>query len=280
MESNLLTIIFFSLVGGLFSLIGGIIFLSNKKLALGLIKYAVPFAGGSLLGAVFLDLLKEAAHEGTIESALMFTMVGILAFFILEKLIHWVHHHHNEKENDNYHKDAKIPLIVIGDTMHNFVDGIAIGAAFLISPVSGIVTSLVVAAHEIPQEVGDFSLLLSKGMSRRKVLITNAISALASTLGAALFYLIGDGLNISLGPVLGLTSGIFIYIALSDIIPEIHRQESESRRVVGFGTIMMIIGAISVGLISSNLHSLIEHEDEDSHHDHEHSIILLNDNKS
>lgn len=276
MESNLLTVIFFSLVGGLFSLIGGVIFLSSKKIALSLIKYAVPFAGGSLLGAVFLDLLKEAVHEGVIESALMFTLAGIMGFFVLEKLITWVHHHHNDKENDSHHKDAKIPLIVIGDTMHNFVDGIAIGAAFLISPVSGIVTALVVAAHEIPQEVGDFSLLLSKGMSRKKVLLVNVFSALASTLGAVLFYLIGDALNVSLGPVLGLTSGIFVYIALSDVIPEIHRQEAKTKRVIGAGTITMILGAILVGLVSSNLHGLIDHEDhEDGNYDRDHSSLNL-----
>jgi zinc and cadmium transporter len=209
------------------------------------------------LGAVFLDLLKEAAHDGVIESALVFTLVGIILFFVLEKLIHWTHHHH-DKDNGKEHKDAKITLIIIGDTMHNFIDGIAIGAAFLISPTSGIITALVVAAHEIPQEIGDFTLLLSKGMNRRNILLVNVFSALASTLAAALFFIIGDSLNLSLGPILGLTSGFFIYVAVSDIIPEIQRRESSSKNLIGTGTIMMIIGAISVGLISSNLHKLID----------------------
>jgi zinc and cadmium transporter len=257
-SSNLFNVIFFSLAGGLFSLVGGALFLTNKKLALSLIKYAVPFAGGSLLGAVFLDLLKEASHDGVIESALMFTLIGIILFFVLEKLIHWTHHHHDK--DDKQHKDAKIPLIIIGDTMHNFIDGIAIGAAFLISPTSGIITALVVAAHEIPQEIGDFSLLLSKGVKRKNILLVNVFSALASTVAAVLFFIIGDSLNLSLGPILGLTSGFFIYVAVSDIIPEIQRQEANSKNLIGAGTIMMILGAISVGLISSNLHKFIEDE--------------------
>jgi zinc and cadmium transporter len=261
LNPNLFNVIVFSLIGGLFSLVGGAIFLSNRKLAVKLTKYAVPFAGGSLLGAVFLDLLKEAIHDGVIESALMFTLVGIILFFVLEKAIHWVHHHHDDEENDQEHKDTKIPLIIIGDTMHNFIDGIAIGAAFLISPTSGIITALVVAAHEIPQEIGDFSLLLSKGMSRKKVLFVNLISALTSTLAAAIFFVLGGTLNLSLGPILGLTSGFFIYVALSDIIPEIQRQEAKSKSLVGIGTTMMILGALSVGLISANLHKLLENND-------------------
>lgn len=270
MIDNLSLVVFWSLVGGVFSLVGGIILLGNKRLALKVTKLVVPFAGGALLGAVFLDLLKEASHEGESEIALIFCLVGIISFFVLEKVIHWVHHHHSS-EDDKQHKDAKIPLIVIGDTLHNFIDGLAIGAAFLVSPATGIVTSLVIAAHEIPQEIGDFSLLLSKGLSRKKTLIVNIFSALASTLSAVLVFLLGEKLNINLGVILGLTAGFFIYIALSDIIPAIHEKESSKKQIIGSGTIMLILGALIVGVVSSNLHGFI---DEQIGHDHSsHSTV-------
>jgi zinc and cadmium transporter len=256
MFNDISLVIFWSLVGGLFSLIGGIMFLTIKKRALLLGKLAVPFAGGALLAAVFLDLLKEAAHEGQIETALTFCLVGIIAFFVLEKAIHWMHHHHSS-ENDEQHKDAKVLLIVIGDTMHNLIDGLAIGAAFLVSPASGIVTSMVVATHEIPQEIGDFGLLLSKGLSRRKTLIINALSALASTLGAVIAFTLGDNLNINIGAILGLTAGFFIYIALSDVIPAIQKTESAKKQLIGIGTIMLILGALVVGLMTEQIHKLL-----------------------
>jgi zinc and cadmium transporter len=257
MLDNLSLVIFWSLVGGAFSLVGGIILLSNKRFAFKVTKLAVPFAGGALLGAVFLDLLKEASHEGESEIALTFCLVGIIAFFVLEKAIHWVHHHHNS-EDDKRHKDAKIPLIVIGDTMHNFIDGLAIGAAFLVSPASGIVTSLVIATHEIPQEIGDFGLLLSKGLSRKKTLLINVASALASTLSAALAFILGEGLNINTGAILGLTAGFFIYIALSDVIPAIQKKESDKKQFIGSGTIMLILGAITVGLMAEQIHKILQ----------------------
>lgn len=256
-QSNLFLVIFWSLIGGLFSLIGGILLLANKKRALKLSKLAVPFAGGALLSAVFLDLLKEAAHEGQEEIALTFCLVGVIIFFVLEKTIHWMHHHHS-LEDDEQHKNAKIPLIVIGDTMHNFIDGLAIGAAFLVSPASGIITSLVVATHEIPQEIGDFGLLLSKGLTRKKTLIINAISALASTLGAVVAFALGNTLGLNIGAILGLTAGFFIYIALSDVIPAIQKTESAKKQFIGSGTIMLILGALTVGLMTEQIHKLLK----------------------
>ncbi|MDR2524054.1 MAG: ZIP family metal transporter [Candidatus Nomurabacteria bacterium] len=279
MESNLIQVIFFSLVGGVFSLVGGALLLTRKKIASKFAKYALPFAAGALLAAAFVDLLPDAFHEiahlsdhEAIESYALgigvAVMCGILGFFLLERAIHWFHHH--KSDGDVAHeKDARIPLIILGDTVHNFIDGVAIAAAFLVDPTTGIVVTLAVAAHEIPQEIGDFGLLLAKGMSRGKVLLANALSALATTVAAVTFFLIGSNVDIPLGVVLGLTAGFFIYIAVSDIIPAIHAREK--KRFVGVQTALLVAGVVVVGLAITIAHGYIHTED--GEHGHEHCLI-------
>jgi len=268
MESNLWLVIFFSLVGGLFSLIGGVLMLFSKKRAARIARSATPFAAGALLAAAFVDLLPDAFHEivylsdhEAIESFVLgvsvAVMSGILVFFLLERAIHWFHHHRGDGD-DKHEKDARVPLIILGDTVHNFIDGIAIAAAFLVSPTTGIVVTLAVAAHEIPQEIGDFGLLLAKGMSRGKVLLANALSALATTVAAVTFFLIGTNVEIPLGVVLGLTAGFFIYIAVSDIIPTIHAHEN--KRFVGVQTMLFILGLIVVSFAILTAHGYIHTE--------------------
>lgn len=246
---TLLLVIFFSLVGGVFSLIGGIMLVASQKRLETHVHYVTPFAAGALLAAAFIDVLPEAAHEGDIDVALRATMVGIVVFFLLERFVHWFHHHHgNEKNKD----DATAPLIIIGDTIHNFIDGIAIAAAFLIDVPTGIITTFAVAAHEIPQEVGDFALLLKKGYSRASVIKVNVLSALATTVAAVIFYTYGQSINVPLDVILGLVAGFFIYIAVSDIIPAIHKHEAH--RLAGLQTFMLILGMIVVSVATSLLH--------------------------
>jgi zinc and cadmium transporter len=120
------------------------------------------------------------------------------------------------------------------------------------------VTSLVIATHEIPQEIGDFGLLLSKGLSRKKTLLINVASALASTLSAVLAFMLGEKLNINTGAIIGLTAGFFIYIALSDVIPAIQKKESDKKQFIGSGTIMLILGAITVGLMAEQIHKILQ----------------------
>lgn len=271
--SSLAQVIFFSLIGGIFSLIGGFLLLSSKKRAKALVSYATPFAAGALIAAAFVDLLREAAHEGDIDVALVYTMVGILAFFMLERFLHWFHHHH---EHEDTQTDPTASLIIIGDTVHNFIDGIAIAAGFLVSPETGIVVTLAVAAHEIPQEIGDFGLLLHKGMDRTRVMWVNVFSALATTVAAVTFFQLGQSFEIPLDVVLGLVAGFFIYIAVSDIIPEIHA--SEKKILAGRQSFMLIAGTIIVSLTTISLHGYIDqannhdhdasHQSEMSEHDH------------
>ncbi len=148
-------VLIFSLIGGVFSLIGGLLLIRSKKSADALAKYATPFAAGVLLATAFTDLIPEAIHtaEGRFEDRriFIFVLIGILIFFMLERFLRWFHHHHEHGK-----EKSSSALIITGDTIHNALDGVAIGAAFLIDTPTGIVTTLAVALHEIPQEIGDF----------------------------------------------------------------------------------------------------------------------------
>lgn len=243
--STFAQVLFFSTIGSVFSLAGGIILLQNKKLAAKLGHYGAPFAAGTLLAAAFLDLLKESGSPG-----LNFALLGILIFFLLERFLSWFHHHHLHEAGSQH--DSKISMIIIGDTLHNFIDGLAIGAAFLVSPQAGIVASLAVAAHEIPQEIGDFSLLLSKGLARKKVLLVNLISATAAIISAVLVFIFGSHFKFNTQPLLGLIAGIFIYIAVSDIIPEIHQKTS--KKLANISALFLLLGALLVALANHLLH--------------------------
>jgi len=249
--------------GSLLSLVGGIYLLYGKWAVVKLQRIAVPFAAGALLAATFLDVLPEALEAGEIKPVLIATLVGLLFFFVLEQSLTWFHHHHGEGETHD-HTRRNVWLIVIGDTIHNFLDGLAIGAAFLISPATGVVTAIAIAAHEIPQELGDFGLMLSKGMHGSRVLIVNIFSALVTVVGAVLVYGLGSDLSIPEWLLLAVTAGFFLYIAASDIIPTIH---AEPRRIVAnLQTIVLIIGVIFVGVTASFAHSFIPHDNTQSEH--------------
>lgn len=251
--SDILYVILFSLIGGVISLTGGIILFSGKKQSTKLADYATPFAAGALLAAAFLELLTEAIHEGEPEVVLRYVLVGMLSFFILESTLVWFHHHHDHKDK---HVDPAVPMIIVGDTVHNFIDGIAIAAAFLINVPTGIVTTMAIAAHEIPTEIGDMGLLLSKGYTRKKVFIINILSALATTVAAVLFYYIGNA-NVNLiAGLAALTAGFFIYIAASDIIPTIH--DEKNKRTLRIKTILLVVGVLIVGSATSIAHRFIE----------------------
>lgn len=248
-------IVLFTLLGSLGALVGGIALLSREKLALKLSHFLASFAAGTLLGTAFFDLLPEAAHitealEYEHDSIFFWTLAGILAFFILERFIHWFHHH---EEHHQEHDESKttIPLIIVSDSVHNFIDGVIIAATFMTSIPLGIVTTLAVAAHEIPQEIGDFGLLLHKGMKRKNVLLVNILSAAMALLGAVGTYLIGDNIERLVPILLSLTAGFFIYIAASDLIPEIHYEKRKGFALVE--TILLLIGILVIWIFASIL---------------------------
>lgn len=276
----MLYVIFFSLVGGLFSLVGGALLLAKKSKLNKFAYYATPFAAGSLIAAVFLDLLKEGLEVGDSSSLMTAALVGILVFFLAERFLYWFHHHHDADENK---KAVSKTLIIFGDMAHNFMDGIAIGAAFLVSPATGIVTVLVVAAHEIPQEIGDFGLLIDRGMKRSKVLIANVLTSLATTLAAVTVYALGDSNKLPLGVMLGLSAGFLLYIAMSDVLPSLHpHKKTKKRTFLDSQTIMLLLGVVIVAIAVNMAHDFLpedshnhsgatmsEHADYDMH-DHDH----------
>lgn len=263
---ELLLLIIASLVGGLFSLVGGVLLLSKRFKLSQIMLYAMPFGAGALLGAAFLSVLPEALHQ-THESAggeadvLMWALVGFALFFILERTIRWFHRHH-EHGAANSHKS----LIIAGDTIHNAIDGVAIGAAFLVNVPLGIATAVAVAAHEIPQEIGDFGLLISKGMKRRNVLIVNVLSSLATLVTALLTYTFGDAIAPAVPLLLALVAGFFLYIAASDIVPDIHEQPHKQANIQAVFLLIGVLMIPATGYALENVFGL-EHS-----HGHESSL--------
>lgn len=260
-----LYVLLFSALGGLVSLLGAAVLLSRQKLANKLARYATPFAAGALLAAVFLDLLKDGIEQSSsLDAVLYATLAGIMVFFIAERLLRWFHHHHQHEG-----ADPAVPLIVAGDTLHNALDGIVIAAAFLVSIPTGIVTTIAVAAHEIPQEIGDFGLLLKKGVGRRRVLALNIFSALATVAAAMLTYALGTAEQLPAGILLGLSAGFLLYIALSDIIPLLH-EDANPRKIFDWQVVMLLAGLVVVALSIELAHNYIHVEETDSHHTSSH----------
>lgn len=242
----LIYILGFNFLGSIVSLIGGFALLAKKQLADKISHFLFSYAAGVLLGTAFFDLLPEASAQAGGINIFLWTLVGLLSFFLLVRFIHWFHHHDDHPKSE---PSVTIPLIVIGDTVHNFIDGVAIAASFLVSIPLGILTTIAVAVHEIPQEIGDFAVLLRKGLSRTRVIWVNIYSALASFAGAILMFMMGDYLAGSLPIFLSITAGFFIYIASSDLIPEIHKQDNQKAAFIE--SFLLIIGAMSVLLVSS-----------------------------
>lgn len=238
---TLVTLIITILLGSALSFIGGLLLLRAKKHRELAILLTLPFGAGALLAAAFFDLLPEAFELGEPRELLMWTLGGFTLFFVLERCATWFHHHHEHDANQHQNVQQR-RLIIIGDIMHNAIDGLAIGAAFLVSIPTGIITALAVSAHEIPKELGTFALLLSRGWTNKTVLLANLATAFATIVTALIVFFLGSDAHIPVGPFLALTAGFFIYVAASDIIPDIHEQP---RRM---GTIQaaMLVGGIAI----------------------------------
>jgi zinc and cadmium transporter len=241
-------------MGSVGGLVGGVILLSREKFALKISHLLASFAAGILLGTAFFDLLPEAVHEGEMRNINIFPWVlfGIVLFFLLERFMHhWFHHHEGHGEEKN--PKITLPLIIFGDTLHNFMDGVVIAATFMTSIPLGIATALSIFAHELPQEIGDFGLMLHGGLRPRKIILVNILSASISLIGALITYLLGDILEGFLPMLLAVTAGFFIYIASSDLIPEMHH---EKRKGFAFIQSSLFIAGIFVMWVSV---SLLEH---------------------
>lgn len=214
----------------------------------------VSLAVGALLGDAFIHLIPEAFAESTDYLTLSLSILaGILLFFLLEKVLHWHHHQGIEASEPSVHPVGK--MILISDGVHNFIDGLIIAASFLVSTEVGIATTIAVVLHEIPQEIGDFGVLLHAGYSRAKALWLNFLSALAAVAGAAIGLLLGSSTETFTALLIPLAAGGFIYIAMSDLIPELHKTRLVSHSIIQFAMILIGVGAMA-GLLT------LEHEEE------------------
>jgi zinc and cadmium transporter len=231
-------ILIFSFLGSVFCLIGGILLLWKKKWAKRIALYLVSFAAGALLGAAFLHLLPEAI-EGGGTSVFFYVLIGLLLMFLVEKFLLWYHCHDGECK-----VHAFSYTILFGDGIHNFIDGIIIGVSFLVSIPLGVATALAVAFHEIPQEIGDFAVMLHGGIKRTKVLIYNFLAALMTPLAAVLAYIFSSSLEKAIIPLVAFAAGNFIYIASSDLIPEIHKETKKSKAIAQF--FLLLLGILVI----------------------------------
>lgn len=225
----------------LISFIGVVTLVLKKDLLSKSVFVLVSLAVGALLGDVFVHIIPETYAKLGNPALISLTIIaGILIFFILEKILHW-HHHTSEHAEEYPHPIGK--MILLGDGVHNFIDGLIVAASYLVSIEIGIATTIAVILHEIPQEIGNFGVLIHAGYTNAKALLYNFLSALAAVAGAVLALTLG-GVTERFGLwLLPLTAGGFIYIALSDLIPELHKDTRPSQ-----GVIQVI--AITVGVLS------------------------------
>ncbi len=236
-------IIVFSMLGSVGAIAGAALLLlfqegTRKTLLPCLLSYAI----GTLLGAAFLGMIPNALQHNTAFAISGTVLAGIVIFFALEKIIIWRHCHDAECE---VHGTAG-PLILIGDAFHNFVDGFVIAAAFLTSVPLGIAASLAVIAHEIPQEVGDFAILLDNGYSRSRALILNLLSSLTTLPGAVIAYFFLGATREAVPFILALSAASFIYIAIADLVPSLHRQAGLKPALRQLILVLAGIGTIAV----------------------------------
>ncbi len=258
--SLLLYILVFTLLGGLLSVIAASVFLllpEQRRTAL--LPYGISFAIGSLLSVAFIGLLPEALERiGMADSPRLFlvVLVALLVFFILEKMLLWRHCHASDCEQHAY-ADARLhqpagTLILFGDGIHNFVDGILIAAAFMTDIKLGIITSVAVAAHEIPQEVGDFAILLHSGYTRGRAFFWNAVSSLTTIVGGLLTYYALNDIQGLLPYILAIAAASFIYIAVADLIPNLHRHVEIRASIMQL--VMIGIGVLLIYMVHDLAH--------------------------
>ena len=251
-----LWIILFALAGSFLSTAGGLILLWRIDLAKKVSLFLISFAAGVLLGVAFLDLLPEALEGlGNIEHVAVIILSAIVIFFLLERFLWWYHYHRtytDEHANQIVRTEegievSKVYILLGGDAIHNFIDGILIATAFLINIPLGIAVSIGIIAHELPQEIADFGIMIDAGFSRIKTLLLN-IAAASTTLMGALFALYIVPNIAGVAPfIIAFAAGVFIYIALSDLIPEIHHRSERKHAAIHF--LLFVSGIFLIGWV-------------------------------
>jgi len=240
---TLFWVVFLNFLISLISLVG--IFTITAKIASQgkLTCIFISFSAGVLLAAAFLNMLSEAIQVGG-ESVLIYALLGMVLGFMMERTVLWYHHHHD----DTHNIQTSANLVLFGDSIHNFIDGVAIAATTVVSPIAGITTAIGIAAHEIPQEFADFMILKNAGYKNKKALIYNFISATFAILGGLVGFYFINQISGLLPLSLAITAGIFIYISAADLIPELHEdshKNSKAEQLVPFFAGILLIFLIS-----------------------------------
>jgi len=233
-----------SVLGGLGGLlVAASVLLINESARTRLVPWLVSYAVGAMLGAAMLKILPEAVQQVTPARLFATLLVGVMLFFILEKLVLWRHCHTHDCEVH----DGSVVGVIVGDSFHNFVDGAVIATAVMTSVPLGISTAIAVAAHEIPQELGDFAILLHAGYSRSRALLLNVLSGLSSAVGALVAFVAFDFVPTLRPYCLALAAASFLYVAMADLIPGLHRGRTDAtsmRQILligaGIGTMMLL----------------------------------------
>lgn len=262
--STLAYIIAASLVGGVASTIAAA---GTLMLHRSWISRLVSFAVGALLGAVFLELLPEALEKGDASTVMMTVLGGLLAFFLLEKLVLWRHSHGHDEDGEtdlehdravghaDHHDDHGRSglMILIGNSVHSLCDGIVIAASFLAGPGLGMATTLAIVAHAIPQQVGDFAILVHSGYARQRAFLFNVVSGAATLVGALAGYFALADMTQALPVVLAIAASSLLYVAVADLIPSLHRRPEPLETAKQLALIGIGIGVIALA------HALLEH---------------------
>ena len=241
-----------SILISLISLSGGSLLIWGKLFAGGLSAYLVSFAAGVMLTVAFFDLFPEAQAQVQDGNIFIAAFLGMVTFFFLERFLLWFHHHDlpagKAGEPPHGTKPAAV-LIIVGDGVHNLLDGIVIATTFIANPAVGLLATVAVAAHEIPQEIADFSALVGLGMRRGKALFFNFLSAITAILGTFLTFVFFDIVETNLSPLLAFTAGMFIYIAASDLIPALHLDFEKRRNWAQ--TIPFVLGILIIAAMTT-----------------------------
>lgn len=247
-----------TVAGGVLSVIAAAALALNARASW--VPVLISYAVGTLLGAVFLDLLPQAFERAeSLEGMAVTILAGILLFFVLEKLVLWRHCHVEQCEAHDpplapHHDHGRSGMmIMIGDTFHNFVDGVLIAAAFLANHELGIVTAIAIIAHEIPQEVGDFLILLHSGYSKGRAFIFNMLSSAAMVLGGAIGYLTLQSVQHWIPPLLGLAAASMLYVSVADLIPGLHKRPELLATLQQ--VVLITLGVVTIWLVGELAHT-------------------------
>ena len=243
------------LAGGFLSLLFAFLFF--KKANVNIVTNMVSLSVGTMLGAVFLEILPHALKQSTDSHDTMFVvLIGLLIFFTLEKLLIWRHCHGDHCETHSHDTQLKYnksgSLVLIGDLSHNFIDGILIASAFIYEFELGLVTALAIYAHQIPQEMGNISIFVNKGLKKNKAILLNVIANITMTTGAIITYILIDSAGEILPVLLAFTASNLIYVAISDLIPGLHKRTEIKESSMQIA--MILIGVMIVYFFHTFLH--------------------------